>query len=124
MIVEEAEGLLDPVADIDGFVLACLVDAPTGMVLATRGGRDDISLPAAAAGGADIAQVLSLLAAELPADGLDDVLVTFSGLLYVARQIVEGAEPPILLVVILDRTRANLALARREIRAFCVSCAG
>ena len=50
MILDEAEALLDPVSDIDGFMLACLVDASTGMVLASRKDQDDISLPAAAAG--------------------------------------------------------------------------
>ena len=48
MILDEAEALLDPVSDIDGFMLACLVDASTGMVLASREDQDDISLPTAA----------------------------------------------------------------------------
>lgn len=77
MILDEAEALLDPVPDIDGFMLACLVDASTGMVLASRKDQDDISLPTAAAGAADIASVLSLLAGQLPVDGLEDVMVTF-----------------------------------------------
>ena len=68
MIPDEAEALLDPVSDIDGFVLACLVDASTGMVLASRKDQDDISLPTAAAGAADIASVLSLLAGQLSVD--------------------------------------------------------
>jgi hypothetical protein len=34
VILDEAEALLDPVSDIDGFMLACLVDASTGMALA------------------------------------------------------------------------------------------
>jgi hypothetical protein len=55
VILDEAEALLDPVSDIDGFMLACLVDASTGMVLASRKDQDDISLPTAAAGAADIA---------------------------------------------------------------------
>src|ERR1700749_704676 len=69
VIVDEAEALLDPVSDIDGFLLACLVDASTGMVLASRKDHDEISLPTAAAGAADIAGVLSLLAGELPVAG-------------------------------------------------------
>jgi hypothetical protein len=51
VILDEAEALLDPVSDIEGFMLACLVDASTGMVLASRKDQDDISLPRAAAGG-------------------------------------------------------------------------
>jgi hypothetical protein len=124
VIVDEAEALLDPVAGIDGFLLGCLVDAATGMVVAARSEHGDLSLPAAAAGAVDIAHVLSLLTAELPTDGLEDVLVTFRDQLYVTRPISPDAEPQILLVVLLDRLRANLALARREIRAFCASYAG
>jgi hypothetical protein len=123
VILDEAEALLDPVSDIDGFMLACLVDASTGMVLASRKDQDDISLPTAAAGAADIANVLSLLAGQLPVDGLEDVMVTFRRQLYMIRLVRADQEPQILLLVILDRSRVNLAMARREIRNFCASFA-
>jgi hypothetical protein len=123
VILDEAEALLDPVSDIDGFMLACLVDASTGMVLASRKDQDDISLPTAAAGAADIANVLSLLTGQLPVEGLEDVMVTFRRQLYMMRLVREDPEPQILLLVIFDRSRVNLALARREIRNFCASFA-
>jgi hypothetical protein len=123
LILTEAEAALDPVAHIEGFVLGCLVDASTGMILAARKDQDDISLPVAAAGAADIANVLSMLGGELPVDGLEDVMVTFRNQLYVIRFISDDLEPNILLLVILDRARANLALARREIRSFCLNFA-
>jgi hypothetical protein len=123
VILDEAEALLDPVSDIDGFMLACLVDASTGMVLASRKDQDDISLPTAAAGAADIANVLALLAGQLPVDGLEDVMVTFRRQLYMIRLVREDPEPQILLLVILDRSRVNLAMARREIKNFCASFA-
>jgi hypothetical protein len=123
VILDEAEALLDPVSDIDGFILACLVDASTGMVLASRKDQDEISLPTAAAGAADIANVLALLAGQLPVDGLEDVMVTFRRQLYMIRLVRENPEPQILLLVILDRSRVNLAMARREIRNFCASFA-
>jgi hypothetical protein len=123
VILDEAEAMLDPVSDIDGFMLACLVDASTGMVLASRKDQDDISLPTAAAGAADIANVLSLLAGELPVDGLEDVMVTFRRQLYVMRLVRQDPEPQILLLVILDRDRVNLAMARLRIRNFCASFA-
>jgi hypothetical protein len=123
VILDEAEALLDPVSDIDGFMLACLVDASTGMVLASRKDQDDISLPTAAAGAADIANVLALLAGQLPVDGLEDVMVTFRRQLYMIRIVREDPEPQILLLVILDRSRVNLAMARREIKNFCASFA-
>ena len=121
MILDEAEAMLDPVSDIDGFMLACLVDASTGMVLASRKDQDGISLPTAAAGAADIANVLSQLTGELPVDGLEDVMVTFRQQLYVIRMV--SSEQQILLLVILDRDRVNLAMARHQIRTFCASFA-
>ena len=123
MILDEAEALLDPVSDIDGFMLACLVDASTGMVLASRKDQDDISLPTSAAWAADIANVLALLAGQLPVDGLEDVMVTFRRQLYMIRLVRENPEPKLLLLVILDRSRVNLAMARREIRNFCARLA-
>jgi hypothetical protein len=50
VILDEAEALLDPVTDIEGFVLGCLIDASTGMVLASRNEQEGISVPIAAAG--------------------------------------------------------------------------
>ncbi len=78
VILDEAEALLDPVSDIEGFI---------------------------------------------PVDGLEDVMVTFRRQLYVIRLVRRDPEPQILLLVILDRDRVNLALARREIRNFCASVA-
>jgi hypothetical protein len=70
VILDEAEALLDPVSDTEGFMLACLVDASTGMVLASRKDQDDISLPTAA----DIANVFSQLTGELPVDKITAIL--------------------------------------------------
>ena len=121
VILDEAEALLDPVSDIEGFMLACLVDASTGMVLASRKDQGGISLPTAAAGAADIANVLSQLTGELPVDGIEDVMVTFRRQLDVMRLV--NPEPQILLLVILDRDRVNLVMVRREIRTYCASFA-
>lgn len=120
VILSEADTLLAPVTEIDGFVLACLVDASTGMMLASRHGPDEVSLPTAAAGAADIANVLSLLAGQLAMDeGLEDVMVTFSNHFHVIYPLSPDPEARILLLVVLDRSRTNLAMARREIRSFC-----
>ena len=124
MILSEADTLLAPVTQIDGFVLACLVDASTGMVLASRQSQGEISLPTAAAGAADIAHVLSLLAGQLAMnEGLEDVMVTFSDHFHVIYPVSPDPEARILLLVVLDRARTNLAMARREIRSFCLNFA-
>ena len=120
MIVSEADTMLAPVTGIDGFLVGCLMDASTGMVLASRRDQDGISLPTAAAGAADIANVVGLLAARLAIpDGPEDVMVTFPDHFHVIRPVGTDPASQILLLVILDRQRTNLAIARREIRDFC-----
>ena len=124
-VLPAADSLLSPVTEIDGFLLACLVDASTGMVIAAAQNHEDLQLSAAAAGAADMADVLALLAGQLAAsDGLDDVMMTFSNHFHLIRPVLPSAGPALLLLVILDRQRANLALARRELRNFCESLAG
>lgn len=124
MILSEADAFLAPVTEIDGFILACLMDASTGMVLASRQHQEGVSLPAVAAGAADIANVLSLLSGKLATDGdFEDVMVTFGNHFHVIRPVKPDPEPRILLLVILDRLRTNLAMARREIHNFCASFA-
>jgi hypothetical protein len=94
------------------------------MVLASAQDQDDISLPRAAAGAADIASVLALLTGELATgDDLEDVMVTFSKHFHLIRIVQAGPSQTVILLVILDRSRANLAMARRSIRDFCESLA-
>jgi hypothetical protein len=122
VILSEADTLLAPVTEIDGFVLACLVDVSTGMVLASRQAADGMSLPTVAAGAADIAHVLSLLGGQLAADeGLEDVMVTFSQHFHVIYPVSPDPDARIVLLVVLDRGRTNLAMARRDIRSFCTN---
>jgi hypothetical protein len=120
-----ANALLAPVAEIDGFRLASLVDAATGMVVSSAvSDPDDLSLAAVAAGAADIVSVLSLLSSELGADdGLEDVMVTFGSRFHLIRHVGADSAQPVVLLVVLDRSRANLAMARREIRDFCAGMA-
>jgi hypothetical protein len=131
-----ADALLAPVTDIDGFVLGCLIDAATGMVLAARQNHAEISLPAAAAGAADIASTAALLTARLGSDdSLDDAILAFGKHFHVISPLAPNRpepghqreaghqEPEVVLLVILDRQKTNLALARREIRDFCAGFA-
>jgi hypothetical protein len=120
MISPEAGELLMPVMAIDGFRLGCLIDASTGTVLASRQSRDAPFLPAAAAGAADIANVLSLLSGRLATgEVLQDVMVTFSDSFFIVRPVGRDPDPRLLLLVVADRQRTNLAMAHRSIRDFC-----
>jgi shikimate kinase len=118
------DALLDPVTTIDGFQLAGLIDASTGMVLAAAQDGDDLSLSTAAAGAADIAGVLSHLTGALAvSDELEDVMVTFNNHFQLIRMLRPTPTQTVILLVILDRAQANLAMARHAIRNFCASFA-
>jgi hypothetical protein len=122
MILPEADGLLAPVMAIDGFRLGCLIDGSTGMVLASLESQNGPTSPTAAAGAADIINVLNLLNGRLATgEHLEDVMVTFSDSFFIVRPVRRDQQPPILLLVITDRQRTNLAMAHRSIRDFCAS---
>jgi hypothetical protein len=116
MSMPEAEALLAPIAEVDGFRLACLIDASTGMTLGALPEKPDIPVPAAAAGASDLAAVLRLLTSRLATEGaLEDVTVTLGDSFF----LVHPVDHQLLVLVILDRLRTNLAMARRVIRDFC-----
>ena len=126
MILPAADELLAPVMAIDGFRLACLIDGSTGMVLASLENQDGLAPPnapaTAAAGAADVINVLTLLNGRLATgENLEDVMVTFSDSFFMVRRLGLDREPQILLLVIADRQRTNLAMAHRSIRDFCAS---
>jgi hypothetical protein len=126
MILPEAGDLLTPAMAIDGFRLGCLIDASTGMVLASMRSEDAPAPPAApptaAAGAADVVNVLTLLNGKLATgEILEDVMITFSDSFFMVRPVGRDTEPRILLLVVADRHRTNLAMAHRSLRDLCAS---
>lgn len=122
MILPEAGEFLAPAMAIDGFRLGCLIDASTGMVLASLQSSDALSAPTAAAGAADLVSVLTLLNGKLATgEILEDVLITFSDSFFLVRPVGQDPEPRILLLVVADRHRTNLAMAHRALRDLCAS---
>jgi hypothetical protein len=122
MILPEAGEFLTPVMAIDGFRFGCLIDASTGMVLASVQNQDAFAPSTAAAGAADIVNVLTLLNGKLATgEVLEDVMITFSDSFFMVRPVERDKEPRILLLVVADRHRTNLALAHRSLRDVCAS---
>jgi len=122
MILPEADELLTPAMAIDGFRLGCLVDASTGMILASLENSNALSPPTAAAGAADVVNVLALLNGKLATgEILEDVMITFSDSFFMVHPVGRDPGPRILLLVVADRHRTNLALAHRALRDICAS---
>src|ERR1700759_2595652 len=122
MMLPEAAELLTPAMAIDGFWLGCLVDASTGMILASLENSSALSPATAAAGAADVVNVLALLNGKLATgEILEDVMITFSDSFFMVRPVGRDTEPRILLLVGGERPRANLAMAHRSLRDLCAS---
>ena len=111
-----------PVRQIQGFVLACLVDSSSGMILGSWQDQDDLPVPVAAAGAADVMNTVSMMTGQLASNGeVEDVIITLDSHYHLIRLLGRGPGRQFLLLVTLERPQANLAMALREIRDFSAS---
>jgi hypothetical protein len=111
-----------PVRQIQGFVLACLVDTASGMILGSWQDQDGLPLPTAAAGAADVVNAAIMMTGALADDGdIEDVIITLDSHYHLIRLLRRGPGRQFLLLVTLERPQANLAMALHEIRDFSAS---
>lgn len=114
-----AETLLGPVRQVGGFAHAGLVDASTGMVLGSVQAAGGLAMPPVAAAAADLAGVLSQMAGEF--SEAEDVIVTLGRYYVLIRLLAAGPGRRLILLLTLDRSQANLAMAHRELRDFAAA---
>jgi predicted regulator of Ras-like GTPase activity (Roadblock/LC7/MglB family) len=107
---------LEKLNEITGFVGAALVDSDSGMALGMLGGGP-INLEVAAAGNTEVVRAKRRVAASLGlSDNIEDILITLSKQYHLVRPLESNQD--LFLYVVLDRARANLALARHELKSF------
>ena len=103
---------------IDGALGAALVDWDSGMPLGTLGGGKYLDLDLAAAGNTEVirANVRALAALDLN-DTAEDILITLGKQYHLIRLMTnaDGAQN-MFLYLALDRSKANLALARHQLK--------
>ncbi|CAM5723673.1 hypothetical protein [Streptomyces hirsutus] len=109
--------LKEAMTSIEGSVAAALVDYTSGMALGTLGGGKDLDLTVAAAGNTDVirAKVRTMEMLGLK-DDIEDVLITLGSQYHLLRLIRGRAGNGLFLYLILDKGRANLAMARHQLR--------
>ena len=108
--------ILDQLNTLSGFIGAALVDSDSGMALAMHGGGN-INLVLAAAGNTEVVRAKRRVVSQLGLDDtLQDILITLSTQYHLIRPL--ESNPLLFLYVALDRSRANLAMARHELKAF------
>ena len=103
---------LNAVMTIDGALAAALVDSTSGMLMGSAGGGLDLEL--AAAGNTEVvrAKLKTMRMLNLN-DQIDDILITLGKQYHVIRPV--AANDGVFFYVVLDKSRSNLALARRKV---------
>jgi hypothetical protein len=104
---------------IEGAVGAALVDFESGMSLGTLGGGDWLNLEVAAAGNTEVIRAKMRVMSELSLDdSIEDILITLGRQYHLIRLIGDTGRsgPTLFFYLVLDRSRANLALARHHLK--------
>lgn len=104
---------LESLTNIDGYLGAALVDSESGMLLGQNGGGP-VNLEIAAAGNTEVVRAKHKTMKSLGIkDTLEDILITLSKQYHIIRPL--RSRPTVFYYLVLDRSRANLALARMAV---------
>lgn len=97
----------------DGAQCAAIVDSASGMLLGSAGSGVDMEL--AAAGNTEVVRSKTKTMEALGLDDtIDDILITLGKQYHIIRPL--AAKEGIFIYLVLDKSRANLALARRKVQ--------
>ncbi|MDC2862489.1 MULTISPECIES: hypothetical protein [unclassified Delftia] len=104
---------MDELMRCDGAMCAALVDYNSGMILGQDGSGVDLEL--AAAGNTELVRAkLKTMRSLGLEDTIEDILITLSKQYHILRP--STHHEGLFLYLVLDKTKANLALARRKVQ--------
>jgi len=102
---------------IEGAVGVALVDYTSGMALGTLGSSKDIDLTVAAAGNTDVVRAkLRTMEMLKIKDSIEDILITLGSQYHMIRLMTSRNTQGLFLYMVLLKNRANLAMARHQLR--------
>ncbi|WP_371482837.1 hypothetical protein [Kitasatospora sp. NBC_00315] len=103
---------------IDGAIGVALVDYGSGMALGTLGDNTELDLNVAAAGNTDLvrAKMRTMEMLNLHDNEIDDILISLTTQYHLIRPLTTQSGRGLFLYLALHRNRANLAMARHQLR--------
>ncbi|MEU3840962.1 hypothetical protein AB0E88_13135 [Streptomyces sp. NPDC028635] len=109
--------LKEALASIEGATGVALVDYTSGMALGTMGGSKTFDLNVAAAGNTDVirAKMRTMEMLGLKTE-IEDILITLSDQYHLIRLLSGRSGNGLFLYLVLDAKRANLAMARHQLK--------
>ncbi|MBZ2408039.1 hypothetical protein ACWHAO_25790 [Streptomyces albidoflavus] len=109
--------LKEAMSVIEGATGVALVDYTSGMALGTLGGGKEFNLEVAAAGNTDVVRAKLRTMEHLGLkEEIEDILITLSGQYHLIRLLKSHGGHGLFLYLVLDAGRANLAMARHQLR--------
>ncbi|MEV6974835.1 hypothetical protein [Kitasatospora sp. NPDC093806] len=112
------ESSLKDAMAIGGAIGVALVDYGSGMALGTLGDGGGLDLNVAAAGNTDVvrAKMRAMELLNLHDNEIEDILVSLTSQYHLVRPLTTKNARGLFLFLALDRTRANLAMARHQLK--------
>jgi hypothetical protein len=105
---------LDKIMSSEGALGACVVDSSSGMMLGAVGGSAGLNIEVAAAGNTEVVRAKRKTMKSLGLnDAIEDILITLGKQYHIIRLC--SSNDAMFIYVVLDKGRANLAMARHQI---------